>query len=126
MTIRPTGLRAAAVTTTTTVTTALLLTDGPLSGTAASAAAAYDRKREDAVRLLDVTGDDRAGLAVGAPAENDGTGALWSLRGTTGWLTARVPAAMRPVALGAPADGAEFGTAFGAEDAGHGLYTYAD
>ncbi|NLU76356.1 hypothetical protein HCC61_27620 [Streptomyces sp. HNM0575] len=73
-----------------------------------------------AVRLLDVTKDARAELAVSAPEEN-GTGAVWSLRGTSGGLTATGSLAFNPVDLGIPAKGAGFGTSFANEN-GTSLY----
>jgi len=68
-----------------------------------------------AVRLLDVTGNGRAELAVSAPKENN-TGAVWSLRGTTTGLTATGSIAFNPVDIGAPAPNAGFGTAFANEN----------
>jgi hypothetical protein len=73
-----------------------------------------------AVRLLDVTKDARAELAVSAPEEN-GTGAVWSLRGTTGGLTAAGSLAFNPGDLGIPAGGSGFGTSFANEN-GFSLY----
>ncbi|MFC4495905.1 FG-GAP and VCBS repeat-containing protein [Streptomyces ovatisporus] len=68
-----------------------------------------------AVHLLDVTDDARAELAVSAPEEN-GTGAVWSLRGTSSGLTATGSLAFNPVDLGVPAPGARFGSGFANEN----------
>ncbi|MGW7518734.1 FG-GAP-like repeat-containing protein [Streptomyces sp. NPDC054796] len=65
-----------------------------------------------AVRLLDSSGDGKAGLAVSAPGENGGNGAVWSLRGASGGLTATGSRAFGPGALGAPATTARFGASF--------------
>ncbi|OEV28997.1 hypothetical protein AN219_18855 [Streptomyces nanshensis] len=73
-----------------------------------------------AVRLLDVTKDAKAELAVSAPEEN-GTGAVWSLRGTSAGLTSAGSLAFNPVDLGTPAAGAGFGGSFANEN-GTGLY----
>ncbi|RAJ66767.1 FG-GAP repeat protein [Streptomyces sp. Amel2xB2] len=73
-----------------------------------------------AVRLLDVTKDGKAELAVAAPEEN-GTGAVWSLRGTANGLTATGSLAFNPVDLGTPAAGATFGNSF-ANEQGTSLY----
>ncbi|WP_328920011.1 FG-GAP and VCBS repeat-containing protein [Streptomyces sp. NBC_00208] len=66
-----------------------------------------------AVRLLDINGNGKAGLAAGAPGENLGTvadgGAVWSLRGGSSGLTATGASAFNPVDLGAPVPGARFG-----------------
>lgn len=69
-----------------------------------------------AVRLLDTGGDGRADLAVSAPEEN-GTGAVWSLPGAAGGVTATGSVAFNPVDLGAPAQGARFGALFANENA---------
>jgi FG-GAP repeat protein/VCBS repeat protein len=74
-----------------------------------------------AVRLLDVTKDAKAELAVSAPEENK-TGAVWSLRGTSGGLTATGSLAFNPVDLGIPAAGAGFGGTFANEN---GTFLYA-
>lgn len=68
-----------------------------------------------AVRLLDVGQGARADLAVGAPQEN-GTGAVWSLPGTSGGATATGSTAFNPVDLGTPAEDARFGSAFANEN----------
>ncbi|GGO56991.1 hypothetical protein GCM10012287_51860 [Streptomyces daqingensis] len=73
-----------------------------------------------AVHLLDVDGDSRDELAVAAPEEN-GTGAVWSLRGTTSGLTAAGSLAFNPVDLQLPAPGARFGSGFANEN---GTYLY--
>ncbi|GAB2772542.1 hypothetical protein [Streptomyces daliensis] len=65
-----------------------------------------------AVRLLDSSGDGKAGLAVSAPGENGGNGAVWSLRGASGGLTATGSRSFGPGALGAPATTARFGASF--------------
>ncbi|KUJ67153.1 hypothetical protein ACZ90_30410 [Streptomyces albus subsp. albus] len=75
-----------------------------------------------AVRLLDVTKDGKAELAVSAPQEN-ATGAIWSLRGTATGLTATGSVSMTPGSVHAPAAKAGFGDLFGNEDA-VGLYYY--
>jgi hypothetical protein len=67
-----------------------------------------------AVTLLDVTGDGRAELAASAPEEN-GTGAVWSLRGTAAGTTPAGAVAFNPVDLGTPAALARFGSAFANE-----------
>ncbi|WP_435279904.1 hypothetical protein [Streptomyces sp. 1222.5] len=65
-----------------------------------------------AVRLLDITGDRRAELAISAPQEN-GSGAVWSLRGTaTNGLTATGSVAVDPTAFGAPTAEALLGARF--------------
>lgn len=74
-----------------------------------------------AVRLLDVTGDGKAELAAAAPYEN-GTGAVWSLRGTSSGATATGSTAYNPVDLGTPAPNARFGSAFANEN---GTFLYA-
>ncbi|WP_328498804.1 FG-GAP-like repeat-containing protein [Streptomyces sp. NBC_00414] len=65
------------------------------------------------LRLLDVTGDGKADLTVGAPGEDLGTvrngGAVWLLRGATAGLTASKSAAHNPVDLGTPSAQAEYG-----------------
>ncbi|WP_314175716.1 FG-GAP repeat protein [Streptomyces winkii] len=68
-----------------------------------------------AVRLLDVTNDAKAELAVSAPEENK-TGAVWSLRGTSSGLTATGSLAFNPVDLDIPAAGAGFGSSFAGEN----------
>ncbi|AZM47513.1 hypothetical protein DMB38_18480 [Streptomyces sp. WAC 06738] len=75
-----------------------------------------------ALAFGDVTGDGRAELAVGAPEEN-GTGAIWSLRGAAGGLTATGSAAFSPDDFEGPGrtGGARFGTGFADEDLGHYL-----
>ncbi|GGW63075.1 FG-GAP-like repeat-containing protein [Streptomyces griseoloalbus] len=40
-----------------------------------------------AVRLSDLTGDNRADLSIGADGENDADGALWNLRGASSGVT---------------------------------------
>jgi hypothetical protein len=67
-----------------------------------------------AVRLLDVTKDGKAELAVSAPQENN-TGAVWSLRGTSSGLTATGSIAFNPVDLGTSATNARFGASFANE-----------
>ena len=67
-----------------------------------------------AVRLLDVTQDGKAELAVSAPQENN-TGAVWSLRGASNGLTATGSIAFNPVDLGTPAANARFGASFANE-----------
>ncbi|SCK38832.1 FG-GAP and VCBS repeat-containing protein [Streptomyces sp. WMMB 322] len=104
---------------------------GGLSGTGAQAfhqdtsgipgVAEADDRFGGAVRLLDVTKDGKAELAVSAPEEND-TGAVWSLRGTAGGLTATGSLAFNPVDLGTPSAGAGFGYVFSNEP-GTFLYT---
>lgn len=74
-----------------------------------------------AVRLLDVTKDAKAELAVSAPEENK-TGAVWSLRGTSSGLTATGSLAFNPVDLGTPSADAGFGYAFSNEP---GTFLYA-
>ena len=64
-----------------------------------------------AVRLLDTDRNAKADFAVGAPEEN-GTGAVWSLHGTSSGVTATGSAAFNPVDLGTPAQGARFGAVF--------------
>jgi hypothetical protein len=73
-----------------------------------------------AVRLLDVTKDGKAELAVSAPQENN-TGAVWSLRGTSAGLTSTGSLAFSPVGLGIPATRAHFGDSFANEN---GTYLY--
>ncbi|MFD9464232.1 FG-GAP-like repeat-containing protein [Streptomyces sp. NPDC060027] len=64
-------------------------------------------------RLLDMTGDGKADLVVGAPGENLGSvvngGAVWLLRGTASGLTASNSVALNPTDIGAPAAKALFG-----------------
>lgn len=75
-----------------------------------------------ALAFGDVTDDGRAELAVGAPLEN-GTGAIWSLRGAAGGLTATGSVAFSPDNFEGPGTGAgaRFGAGFADEDAGHYL-----
>lgn len=76
-----------------------------------------------ALAFGDVTDDGRAELAVGAPEEN-GTGAIWSLRGAAGGLTATGSVAFSPDNFEVPGGtdaGARFGTGFADEDLGHYL-----
>ncbi|WP_225839544.1 FG-GAP and VCBS repeat-containing protein [Streptomyces sp. NK08204] len=65
------------------------------------------------VRLLDVTGDGKADLVVGAPGENLGSvvngGAVWLLRGAASGVTAWKSVAENPTDIGAPAAKALFG-----------------
>lgn len=68
-----------------------------------------------AVHLLDVTKNGKADLAVSAPQEN-GTGAVWSLLGGSGGLTATGSVAFNPVDLGTSAPGARFGASFANEN----------
>ncbi|MCM2577812.1 FG-GAP and VCBS repeat-containing protein [Streptomyces meridianus] len=68
-----------------------------------------------AVRLLDTDRNGRADLAAGAPVEN-GTGAVWSLPGTSSGATATGSIAFNPVDLGTPAQGARFGANFAGEN----------
>ncbi|GAA2090962.1 FG-GAP-like repeat-containing protein [Streptomyces albiaxialis] len=70
-----------------------------------------------AVSLRDTDGDGKDDLAIGAP-EEDGTsaekdaGAVWSLRGAKGGLTATGVTSWGPTALGAPASDARLGVNF--------------
>ncbi|MEO3765189.1 FG-GAP and VCBS repeat-containing protein [Streptomyces sp. B8F3] len=75
-----------------------------------------------ALAFGDVTRDGRAELAVGAPEEN-GTGAIWSLRGAAGGLTASGSVAFSPDNFEGPggAGGARFGTGFAGGGLGHYL-----
>ncbi|WBB64323.1 FG-GAP repeat protein [Streptomyces sp. WMMC500] len=76
-----------------------------------------------ALAFRDVTDDGRAELAVGAPDEN-GTGAIWSLRGAAGGLSATGSVAFSPDNFEVPGGtgaGSRFGTGFAGEDAGHYL-----
>ncbi|WP_407560104.1 FG-GAP repeat protein [Streptomyces sp. 184] len=78
-----------------------------------------------ALAFGDVTGDGRAELAVGAPDEN-GMGAIWSLRGAANGLTATGSVAFSPDNFegpGATDAGARFGAGFAGEDAGHYLWS---
>ncbi|MFE1781720.1 FG-GAP-like repeat-containing protein [Streptomyces sp. NPDC059506] len=75
-----------------------------------------------AVRLLDVTGDGRAELAAASAHEN-GTGAVWVLRGTATGATATGAVAVNPADLGAPSAKARFGSAFANENSS---YLYSD
>lgn len=68
-----------------------------------------------AVRLLDVTDNGRAELAVSAPEENN-TGAVWSLPGTTAGTTTTGSIAFNPTDLGTPATNARFGGSFANEN----------
>ncbi|MBO1332790.1 FG-GAP and VCBS repeat-containing protein [Streptomyces sp. VRA16 Mangrove soil] len=66
-----------------------------------------------ALRLVDVTGDNKADLIAGAPGENLGSvvngGAVWQLRGATGGLTASNSVALNPTDIGAPSSKALYG-----------------
>lgn len=75
-----------------------------------------------AVAFQDVTDDGREELAVGAPDEN-GTGAIWSLRGAAGGLTATGSVAFSPDNFEGPGTdaGARFGAGFAGADTGHYL-----
>jgi hypothetical protein len=77
-----------------------------------------------AVAFQDVTDDGRAELAVGAPDEN-GTGAIWSLRGAAGGLTATGSVTFGPDDFAGPGTdagaGARFGAGFAGADTGHYL-----
>ncbi|WFB11257.1 VCBS repeat-containing protein [Streptomyces sp. LX-29] len=68
-----------------------------------------------AVRLLDVTKDGKAELAVSAPRENR-TGSVWSLRGTAAGLTATGSVALSPADVHAPTGTGDFGSRFANEN----------
>ncbi|OKJ83922.1 hypothetical protein AMK31_17470 [Streptomyces sp. TSRI0107] len=59
-----------------------------------------------AVRLVDTNKDGYADLLIGAPGENGGAGALWSLRGSAGSLTATGAKNMTVSAVGLGSAGA--------------------
>ncbi|MEV0257027.1 FG-GAP repeat protein [Streptomyces sp. NPDC050732] len=63
-----------------------------------------------AVSLLDVTGDGHGDLAASSVAENAQAGAVWSLRGTPGGLTAKKSVAFGPKDVAAPDTAALFGS----------------
>ncbi|MGW0705211.1 FG-GAP and VCBS repeat-containing protein [Streptomyces sp. NPDC002643] len=63
-----------------------------------------------ATALLDVNGNGRPDLAVGAPAENGDNGAVWLLRATPTGLTTKSSIAFGPQDISAPYTAATFGT----------------
>lgn len=59
--------------------------------------------------LLDVDGDGHRDLNVSSTQENDSSGAVWSLRGTTTGLTTKGATSFGPSDLGSPVADAELG-----------------
>ena len=65
------------------------------------------------LRLLDYGKDGKADLAVSAPDENDGNGAVWYFAGAATGLTTDGVRSFAPGDVGSPAAAAGFGTTFG-------------
>ncbi|MDV7218300.1 FG-GAP-like repeat-containing protein [Streptomyces prunicolor] len=66
----------------------------------------YNDHFGSAVHLADLTGDGHADLSVGAAGENNGDGAVWTLRGATTGLTKKNAVAYGPSSLGVSTSGA--------------------
>ncbi|MGY1580484.1 FG-GAP-like repeat-containing protein [Streptomyces sp. MN13] len=75
-------------------------------------AAESDDRFGSATRLLDVDGDGRAELAVGAPKENAGAGSVWVFRSTSAGVVPTGAITFGHGTLGTVATGARLGSGF--------------